>query len=263
MLPELIDTHAHLDDERFAADLPTVLERAAAAGVGSIVTMGVTASSSRISVNLAAQHPGLFAAVGIQPTNVAAAAATDWGEVVKLATHDRVVAIGETGLDGYWDATTLPQQEVFFARHLDLARKRGLAVVIHCRQAETEVLRMLREDYERHGPVCGVMHCFSGDATMAAACLDLGLYLSFAGVVTYKNAQSLHEVARQVPLDRLLIETDSPYLAPVPVRGRRNKPAFVAHTAALIAELREVEVTEIAAQTTRNARRFFGLKVGV
>jgi TatD DNase family protein len=259
MTPDLIDSHAHLDDEKFRDDLPAVLDRAREAGVCRVVTIGVTASSSAACLALAQAHPLLATAVGIQPNHVAQADASDWDAVVRLAEGPAVVALGETGLDRYWDYTPFPQQEEYFDRHLALARQRNLAVVIHCRDAEANVVRMLRDDYEAHGPVRGVMHSFTGDADTAAACLAMGLYISFAGMVTYKNAQALREVARQVPLDRLLVETDSPYLAPVPVRGKRNEPAFVAHTAACLAGVLGTEPALLAEQTTRNARNLFGL----
>jgi TatD DNase family protein len=257
--PELIDTHAHLDDAQFQNDLPAVLDRAAAAGVRHVVTVATTAPTSVISVELAARHPMLFATVGIQPNHVAEAAPGAWDEVVRLATAPRVVALGETGLDRYWDYAPFPQQEDYFARHLELARKHNLAVVIHCREAEADVVRMLRADFDRHGPVRGVMHSFTGDAETAQSCLAMGLYLSFAGMLTYKNAQALRDVAATVPLERLLVETDSPYLAPVPLRGKRNEPANVVHTAACLARLKGVEVGVLAEQTTRNARALFGL----
>jgi len=260
--PPLIDTHAHLDDEKFHNDLPAVLERARAAGVVRIVTVATTAPTSRICVDLAAHHPDiLVATVGIQPNNAAQAAPGDWDEVVSLATEERVVALGETGLDRYWDYTPFPQQEDYFARHLALARRLNLPVVIHCRDAEADVVRMLREDFDRHGPVRGVMHSFTGNAETAKSCLEMGLYLSFAGMLTYKNAQALRDVAATVPLDRLLVETDSPYLAPVPMRGKRNEPAFVAHTAACLAGLVGIGVAALAEQTTANARALFGLPV--
>jgi TatD DNase family protein len=258
--PELIDTHAHLDDERFAADLPAVVERAAATGVSRIVVVATTAATSRICVDMAAQYDSLFATVGIQPNHVAEAAPGDWDEVVRLATAPKVVALGETGLDRYWDHTPFPQQEDYFARHLELARKHQLPVVIHCREAEADVVRMLRAEFDRHGPIRGVMHSFTGDITTARDCLAMGLFISFAGMVTYKNAQPLRDVAKEVPLDRLLVETDSPYLAPVPQRGKRNEPAFVAHTAASLAESRGLTLAVIAEHTTRNARALFGLR---
>ena len=182
--------------------------------------------------------------------------------ILRLTHQPKVVAIGETGLDRYWDNTPFAVQEDFFARHLDLARQRKLAVVIHCRQAEADVVRMLRSAYDRHGAIRAVMHSFTGDWPTAEACLAMGLYISFAGMVTFKNAQALRDVAGHVPLDRLLVETDSPYLAPVPVRGQRNEPAYVAHTAAVLATIRGIDVSDLAKQTTANARHLFGLPAG-
>jgi TatD DNase family protein len=258
-VPEFIDTHAHLDDDRFREDLPAVLERARAAGVCNVVTIATTAASGVISVSLASRHLQLYATVGIQPNHVAEAAPGDWDEVLRQANQPRVVGVGETGLDRHWDYTPFADQEDYFARHLDLARSRKLAVVIHCREAEADVVRMLRADFDRHGPVRGVMHSFTGDLATAQACLAMGLYISFAGMVTYKNAQPLRAVAAKVPLDRLLIETDSPYLAPVPVRGQRNEPAHVVHTAACLAGVLGTSLDTIAELTTRNARELFGL----
>jgi TatD DNase family protein len=255
----LIDTHAHLDDERFRDDLDAVLQRAAAAGVCRVVTVATTAASSAACVALASRHPLLVATVGIQPNQVAGEPPGAWDEVVRLVTAARVVGVGETGLDRYWDYTPLEQQEDYFARHLELARKHHLAVVIHCREAEADVVRMLRADHDRHGPVRGVMHSFTGDAATAAACVAMGLHISFAGMLTYKNAEALRTVAKGIPADRLLVETDSPYLAPVPVRGKRNEPAHVAHTAACLAGLHGLDPAEMAEQTTRNARALFTL----
>lgn len=259
MIPEFIDTHAHLDDERFAGDLPAVLERARRVGLSRVVTVGTTAASSLVCVELAKQNPLLVATVGLQPNHVAQAAAEDWDQICQLADQAGVVGIGETGLDRYWDYTPFSLQEEYFVRHLELARRRRLAVVIHCRQAEADVVRLLRADFERHGPLPGVMHSYSGDQATAEACLAMGLYLSFAGMVTYKNAQALRAVAARVPLERLLIETDSPYLAPLPVRGRRNEPAHLVHTAACLAETLGASVALLAQHTTRNARELFKL----
>jgi TatD DNase family protein len=253
----LIDTHAHLDDDRFAADLPAVLDRAAAAGITHTLTIGIDLPTSRAAVELASRFPSLRAVVGIQPNHVSDAGPGDWDEIVKLAeTAANVVAVGETGLDRYWDRAPFPLQEDYFARHLALCRRLNLPVVVHCREAEADVVRVLREF---GGPVRGVMHSFSGDAGTAAACLELGLHISFAGMVTYKNADALREVAKTIPLDRLLVETDSPYLAPVPVRGKRNEPAFVRHTAECVAKVRGASVDELSEATTRNARELFGL----
>lgn len=255
---ELIDSHAHLDDEKFQGDLDAVLERASQAGVRQIVTIATTGQSSIRCVKLAERFPQLGATVGLQPNNLAQEPADGWDQVLSLVEHSRVVALGESGLDRHWDFTPFPQQEDFFARHLELARKHRLPVVIHCRKAEADVVRMLRQDFDRHGPVAGVMHSFTGDLTTAEACLAMGLYVSFAGMLTYKNAGDLREVAVKVPLDRVLVETDSPYLAPVPLRGKRNEPALVVHTAACLAELHGVEASVLAEHATRNARQLFG-----
>lgn len=254
---ELFDTHAHLDDEQFQTDLAEVLRRAMDSRVRQIVTIGTTAPSSAACLALAECHPQLVASIGIQPNHVAEAEPNAWDEIVYRVSHPRVVAVGETGLDRHWNYTPFPQQEDYFARHLELARKHKLPVVIHCREAEADVVRMLRADYDRHGPVRGVMHSFTGDSATAAACLEMGLFISFSGMVTYKNAQSLREIAKTVPLDRLLVETDSPYLAPVPVRGQRNEPAFVAHTVACLAAVRGIDPAELAEATTRNAKALF------
>lgn len=253
----LIDTHAHLDDERFAADLPDVLHRARAAGVEQVITIATTAHSSHACLALAQTHAMLRATVGIQPNHVAEAAPDAWDEVVRLAEKPLVVALGETGLDRYWDHTPFAQQEDYFARHLELARELDRAVVIHCREAEADTVRMLRADFDRHGPIRAVMHSFTGDLTTAQACLEMGLYISIAGMLTYKSAQNLRDVAAQMPLNRVLVETDSPYLAPVPVRGQRNEPAHVVHTAACLAGVLGVTPDVLAQHTTANARQLF------
>jgi TatD DNase family protein len=257
--PEWIDTHAHLDDERFHGDLPAVLERAAQAGVQWIIVIATTALDSPRCLQLAQRHAPLRTTVGIQPNHVAEATPTAWDTVVSLADRPEVVALGETGLDRYWDYTPFAQQEDYFARHLELARKIDRAVVIHCREAEADVVRMLRQDFEKHGPVRAVMHSFTGDLATAQACLQMGLFISFAGMLTYKNAQALRDVAAKVPLERVLVETDSPYLAPVPHRGRRNEPAYVVHTAAVLAQTLGVPIDVVAENTTRNARTLFGM----
>jgi TatD DNase family protein len=255
----VIDTHAHLDDDRFAGDLADVVARAAATGLERVVTIGTDAATSRRNIELAGRFSLLRAAVGIQPNHVAEAQAGDWDAIRELARDPACVAIGETGLDRYWDRSPFPLQEDYFARHLGLSRETNKPVVIHCREAEADVVRMLRAEFEARGPVAGVMHSFTGDPATAKACLDMGLYVSFAGMVTYKNAENLRQVAATIPLDRLLVETDSPYLAPVPVRGKRNEPAYVVHTADCLAKVLGVTPEVINERTTRNARDLFGL----
>jgi len=260
-MPRLIDTHAHLFDERFRGDLPQVLERAATAGVERIVAMGIDMATSMACVELAAKYPILVASVGIQPNHVAEVHADDWQNIERLATIASVVAIGETGLDRYWDRAPFALQEEYFARHLELARRLQKPVVIHCREAEADVVRMLKVDFDKNGPVSGIMHSFSGDAATAKSCLTLGLSLSFAGMVTYKTADALRDIAREVPLDKLLVETDCPYLSPVPMRGKRNEPGFVFHTACRLAEDRGIDVVELCERTTENALRLFGSSI--
>jgi TatD DNase family protein len=255
----LIDTHAHLDDERFAPDLPAVLERAVAAGLTRALTIGVDAETSAAAVKLAAEHPILAAVVGIQPNHVAEMKAGDWERILDLVKQPRVVAVGETGLDRYWDRAPFALQEEYFARHLELARQMDKPIVIHCREAEADVVRVLKVDFDRYGPIRGVMHSFTGDATTAKACLDLGLHISFAGMLTFKNNEALRHVAATIPLDRLLVETDSPYLTPMPFRGKRNEPAYVVHTAACLAQVLGISAERLAEQTSVNARNLFKL----
>ena len=258
-MPTLIDTHAHLDAEQFAADLPAVLARARVAGVGQVVAVATTAPSTVTTLDIAARNPGIFATAGIHPNNILGEKPAAWDEVVALAADARVVGVGETGLDRHWDDTPFAVQEEYFARHLGLGRRLNKPVVIHCREAETDALRMLRDHFDRHGPVRGVMHSFTGAAATAEACLAMGLYLSFAGMLTYKNAAALRAVAAKVPAERVLVETDSPYLAPVPLRGQRNEPANVVHTAACLAGLLGLTPEALAERTSANARALFGL----
>jgi TatD DNase family protein len=254
----LIDTHTHLFDDRIRKDLPAVLERAARV-VERVVCLGIDRESSLESVRIANAYPLVVAAVGIQPNSAAEAQPGDWDEVVRLAESEpRVVAIGETGLDRYWDRTPFPIQEDYFARHIALARRLKKPFAIHCREAEADVVRMLRAEFDKHGPIPAVMHSYCGDLASAHQCIEMGLYISFAGMVTYPSAQNLRDLAKELPLDRLMVETDCPYLAPEPVRGKRNEPAHVEHTAALLAEVKGVPLAEFAEQTTRNARELFG-----
>lgn len=262
MPPILWDTHAHLDGSAFAEDRDEVVRRAIASGVEGIVAVGITAKSSSLVLDLAGIYPGVYPAVGIHPNEIQKAGPGDWERIVELSGKQEVVAIGETGLDRYWDDTPFPIQEEWFARHLELARRRNLPIIIHCREAEEDALRMLRDAHNQHGPVKGIMHSFSGSEQTATGCLEMGLHLSFAGMITYKNAAALREVARQVPRERLLVETDCPYLTPVPFRGKRNEPAHVIHTARCLAELHGVSLEEMAAITSHNARNLFSRSRG-
>jgi TatD DNase family protein len=258
---QFIDTHAHLDDEQFVPDLPAVLDHAYQFGVVQQICIATSLRSSKNCIRLAANYPSVYASVGIHPNYAKKADPSDWEEIGLLASSNKVVALGETGLDRHWDYTPFPTQEAYFARHLKLSRETGLPLVIHCRKAETDLLPMLVSDYKKNGPVHGVMHSFSGDQAFAEACLKLGLYLSFAGMLTYRRAQVLQTVAVNIPADRILVETDAPYLTPDPCREtvKRNEPAYVLYTADALAQLRETTLEEISQQTTENARRLFRL----
>ncbi len=253
----LIDTHAHLDDAQFDTDRAEVLQRAEQAGVRRIISVGITRQTSSAAWSLARQFPQVAAAVGIHPNSAADAAPDDWDEIERLTSMPGVVAVGETGLDRHWNFTPFPVQEDYFARHLDLSRRTGLPLIIHSRDCDADMIRLLRHEYDRRGPLRGVMHSFSSDQMHAEAYLAMGLYISFAGMLTYKTADALRQVAANIPEDRLLIETDCPYLSPAPLRGRRNEPANVRILAEYLAQLRGRSVERLAETTSRNARNLF------
>lgn len=254
----LIDTHAHLDDPGFRADIPGLLSRAKSAGLVHVVAVATTAVSSESCIQLAHQYPDFISAsAGIHPNHMAQSQSSDWDRILELSKITGVRAIGETGLDRHWDDTPFPQQEEYFRRHLTLGRELHLPVIIHCREAEVDMLRVLREEFDRHGPIHAVMHSFVGDQAMAKACLEMGLYLSYAGMLTFKNAESLRITAATLPPDRVMVETDSPYLTPVPFRSKRNEPAMVKHTAECLGGLLGYSLAEIGNITTQNARTFF------
>jgi len=254
-----IDTHCHLDEESFHHEIEAVVQRAHEMGVEAMITIGTTLAGSRLAVALAERFPSVYAAVGIHPNYAQTAADTDWAEIEQLAAASpKVVAVGETGLDRYWDHTPLDVQQDYFRRHLELSRRLGKPFIVHCREAEADVLAELHQAAQA-GPLNGVMHSFAGSRETAKACLELGLYLSFSGMITFRRSDELREVACEVPEDRLFVETDAPYLAPVPQRGKRNEPAFVSHTGGYLAEIRGVSKDHLGEVTTRNARQFFGL----
>ncbi|MFM8251391.1 MAG: TatD family hydrolase [Planctomycetota bacterium] len=253
----LFDTHAHLNDEQLWETRAAVWRRAVEAGVRWALAVGTTVATSRECVRLAAEVPGIQAAVGIHPNYCAAATNDDWAAIVRLADEPQVVALGETGLDRHWDDCPFAIQQDFFDRHLLLGQQRQLPVVIHMRDCELDILEALWQA-RRRGPISGIMHSFAGSWETAAECLELGLHISFSGMITYKKNESLRDVARRVPADRLLVETDCPYLSPHPVRSQRpNEPALVVHTAACLADVRGISLPELAELTTRNAQSLF------
>lgn len=255
--PPLIDTHAHLTDRRFHGDLEQVLERAWQAGLQAVVCVGYDLASSRQAVALAHSYPGVFATVGIHPNWAAQAGPADLAEIAALADSTKVVGIGETGLD-YYRAFSPPQlQEEYLLRHLELAAEHGLPVVVHNREASARLTELLlawtRDVAER----TAVLHCFSGDRSMLERCAAAGLYISFAGTLTFPKAHRVVDAAGAVPAERMVVETDAPYLAPVPFRGRRNEPAFVVHTARRLAELRQAPYDAVAEAVRQNSLRLF------
>jgi len=252
----ICDSHAHLNHgDVFAPDLEQVLERARQAGVGCILNVATTPADAIATVETARRHAGLLAAVGVHPHEAAAATGEALAGLVELARDPTVVAWGEIGLDYHYMNAPREVQKDAFARQLRQAAASDLPVSVHSRDAADDIVAGIT----RHaGPRRGVIHCFTGDWAMATACLDAGFYLSFSGILTFRSAEILRDVARRTPADRILVETDSPYLAPAPRRGGRNEPARVAEVAGLLAELRGVDVKELAEVTTRNFLRLFG-----
>ncbi len=254
---ELFDTHAHLHFPEYADDRAAVLARARTAGVRGMVTIGTDLATSQAAIALAAEEPDVWASVGVHPHDATGADDGVLVELERLAGGPRVVAVGEIGLDFFRNLSPRDVQVDVFRRQLELARRVARPVLIHCRDAHAETLALLSE--ARVGEVGGVMHCFSGDVEVARRCLDLGLFISLAGPVTYKNARALPDVARFVPADCLVVETDCPFLPPEGYRGKRNEPAYLTVTAARVAALRGEAFDRLAAVTWDNARRLFGL----
>jgi TatD DNase family protein len=254
----LIDTHCHLTFEPLADDVPGVLERSRQAGVTAWITVGTSLADSRKAVELAGRHENLYASVGIHPHDAKDADGAAMAELKEIARGDRVMAIGETGLDFHYNFSKQPDQKRVFAAHLEMAKELALPVIVHSRNAFEETLEIL----DRHGDGRkGVVFlCFGGAAEQAGQLLDRGYYISFTGVVTFKNAQIAREAAAAVPMGRLMVETDCPYMSPEPVRSRKpNEPALMVHTARFLAELKGLSIDEFAAQSTQTAVRFFRL----
>ena len=251
----VFDTHAHLNDEAYEADREEMIQRARQAGITLIVNIGFNLASSRESIDLADRYDLVYASVGIHPHDAAEAGPGYLEELQKMARHPKVVAIGEIGLDYYRDLSPRPVQRQVFLEQMALAKKLEKPIIIHDRDAHGAMMDMLRK--EKLGPAGGVMHCYSGSWEMARELLAMGFYLSIAGPVTFPNASKLKEVAAKVPADRLLIETDAPYLTPVPYRGRRNEPAYILYTAAEIARVRGMAKDDLAKMCAENGRRLF------
>jgi len=249
----LVDSHCHLDFADFAAERDAVIDRARAAGVGTMVTICTRLDEFPGVRAIAEDYADIWCSVGAHPHEAADHATIVADELVALAAHPRVVGVGESGLDFHYDHSPRDVQERVFRAHIAASRASGLPLIVHARDADAEIAGILREE----GASSGVLHCFSSGRALAEAALELGFYISISGIVTFRNAEDLRAIVRDVPLGRLLVETDAPYLAPVPYRGRRNEPAYVAATAAAVATLKGIEPQELAAVTTDNFFRLF------
>ncbi len=249
----LVDSHCHLDFPDFAAERDAVIDRARAAGVGTMVTICTRLDEFPGVRAIAEAYDDVWCSVGAHPHEAADHAEIDTDELVSLAAHPRVVGIGESGLDFHYDHSPREVQERVFRAHIAASRASGLPLIVHAREADAEIAGVLRGE----GASSGVLHCFSSGRALAEAALDLGFYISISGIVTFRNAEDLRAIVRDVPLDRLLVETDAPYLAPQPTRGKRNEPAYIVHTAAMLAELKGVSSAEMAQTTTDNFFRLF------
>ncbi|MDT9597662.1 TatD family hydrolase [Sphingosinicella rhizophila] len=255
-----IDSHCHLNYEGLVEQLPGVLERARAAGVETMLNISTRAAEWDAVIGIAEREPDIWASVGIHPHDADTHEEIDTRTLVAKAQHPRVVGIGESGLDFYYDRSDRERQRTSFRSHIAAARETGLPLIVHTREAEADTAEILGEEMGKGG-FTGVIHCFTASADFARKALDLGFYISISGIVTFKNARDLQETAKHIPADRLLIETDSPFLAPVPHRGRPCEPAFVADTARFLAMLRQEAVESLAERTSTNFRTLFG-KVG-
>jgi TatD DNase family protein len=255
----LIDSHAHIQGKEYAGEAAAVIARAREAGVETIIAVGGAGdmSSNTEAVALAGSFPGVYATVGMHPHDAKDVGDEDLKTLQRLAASPKVVAVGETGLDYYYNHSPRETQRQVFSRFIHLARESKMPLVVHERAAAAEAAELLRE--EGKGEVHGVVHCFTGDYDAARRYLDLGFYLSFTGIITFKNADALRDVVRKVPLERIFIETDSPYLTPVPHRGRRNEPAYVRYVAETVARVRNTSLEQTASVTTANARALFRL----
>ena len=253
----LFDTHAHLNDEQYNEDLEEVVERAQNEGVSNMVVVGFDRPTINKAMELAERYEFIYACVGWHPVDAIDMTEEDLLWIEELATHPKVVAIGEMGLDYHWDKSPKDIQKEVFRKQIRLAKKVKLPIVIHNREATADIIEILKE--EEAEEVGGIMHCFSGSPEVAKECIKMNFYISLGGPVTFKNAKKPKEVAEEIPMDKLLIETDCPYLAPHPYRGKRNEPGYVKLVAEKIAEIKGLTIAEVAEITTRNAKKLFAI----
>jgi TatD DNase family protein len=252
----LIDSHCHLDFPELATDEAGVLARAKSAGVVGMLTIGTRLDQFDRVRAIAERHPHIWCSVGVHPHEAKEEGQHTPDRLIEAARHRKVIGIGETGLDFFYEHSPRDEQAESFRTHITAARETGLPLIVHTRDADAETGDILEQEYAK-GAFTGLLHCFSSGPGIAKRALDLGLYISISGIVTFKAAEELRSIVREVPLDRLLVETDAPYLAPVPKRGTTNEPSFVAHTAAKVAELKGIGIAELEAATTENFFRLF------
>lgn len=252
----LVDSHCHLDFKDFEDELEDVVTRAGEAGVGAMVSISTHLSKFDGVKAVAERFDNVWCSVGVHPHQAGEEGVETPDRLIELSDHPRVVGIGESGLDYYYDRSPRDRQQVSFRAHIAAARETGLPLIVHARDADEDAAAIMREEMEQ-GPYTGVMHCFSSGRGLAEAALDMGMYISFSGILTFKSAEELRDIARDVPEDRLLVETDAPFLAPVPNRGKRNEPAFVAHTAEVLAEVKGMDRAALETVTTDNFFRLF------
>ncbi|MCD6188419.1 MAG: YchF/TatD family DNA exonuclease [Desulfuromusa sp.] len=255
-LPLLVDSHAHLDGKQFSSDLDETIERATANGISHILTIGCDLESSENSILVAEKYENIFAAVGVHPHDATEINEDTLEKLRSMLTHPKVVALGEIGLDYYRDRSPREIQRSAFRQQIRLAKESDKPIIVHDRDAHDEVIQILKE--ENAAQTGGVLHCFSGDLKMAKQCLDLGFYLSFTGTITYPKNDTIREIIKEIPIDRMLIETDCPYLSPQKFRGKRNEPAYVRYTAEKLAEIKGLSIEDVARVTSRNCHELFG-----
>lgn len=249
----LVDTHAHLNDEQFNEDRNVVIQRAKEAGIDTIINIGYNKETILSTLDLINQYDFIFGAIGWHPNHAHEMTDEDLDWIEKLTDHPKILAIGEIGLDYYWDFAPKEIQQMVFRKQIQMAKRVQLPIIIHDRDAHSDICTILKEEGAKE--VGGIMHSFSGSLEMAKECIELGFYISFSGPVTFKNAKKPKETAKEIPLERILVETDSPYLTPEPFRGKRNESAYVRYVAQKIAELREMDFEKFQEITSENARR--------
>lgn len=253
----LVDSHCHLDYyKEEGGELDAVVERARSAGVGTLLTIGTRISRFEEVRRIAERYDNVYCSVGIHPHEAASEPEVDVARIVELCQHPKVIGVGEAGLDFYYDRSPRDRQAEVFRTHIAAAAAAGLPLIVHSRDADAETAQMLAEGAP-NGSLAGLIHCFSTTRQLSEKAIEIGFSISLSGIVTFKNATELRDIAKEIPIERLLVETDAPYLAPVPFRGKRNEPAYVAHTARQLAELRGIAVDDLAAATTANFFRLF------